>query len=259
ALFDDVELTADDIKRLAAEARPLIRSGGQWIAIDHADLEAAADALAERSRQEQLSGGEMLRLALGLEESTLEGGVSIAGGGWAADLLTAASQIGTKAAVAPPGFVGELRTYQTEALEWLQFLDAAGLGGCLALDMGLGKTPTLLAQLLAGAGDGPALVVAPAAVVGNWAAEAARFTPELRVRVQHGPDRASEDEIADEVAEADVVVTTYATAVRDVDALAEVTWARVVLDEAQAIKNPANETSQQLRRIPARSRIALTG
>src|SRR5262249_51726079 len=133
ALFDDVELTAADIARLAKEAKPLIRSGAQWIALDHADLEAAANALAERSRTEQLTGGEMLRLALGLEESSLEGGVSIAGGGWAADLLAAASEIGTKTAGTPAGFVGELRTYQTEALEWLRFLDTAGLGGCLAL------------------------------------------------------------------------------------------------------------------------------
>ena len=77
--------------------------------------------------------------------------------------------------------------------------------------------------------------------------------------VHHGARRAGADEIAAEVGDADVVVTTYGTAVRDVEALAEVQWARVVLDEAQAIKNPANDTSQQLRRIAARSRIALTG
>ena len=117
----------------------------------------------------------------------------------------------------------------------------------------------MLADLLAGAGSGPALVIAPPAVVGNWTAEAARFTPGLRVVVHHGANRAAADEIAAEVADADVVVTTYGTAVRDIDAIAEVSWAKVILDEAQAIKNPANDTSQQLRRIPARTRIALTG
>jgi len=201
----------------------------------------------------------MLRLALGLEESPLAGGVSFEGGGWAADLLAASERTKTEPARAPAGFVGELRSYQAEALAWLGFLDSVGLGGCLALDMGLGKTPTMLAHLLAGVADGPALVIAPPAVVGNWAAEAARFTPELRVVVHHGASRAAPDEIAAEVARADVVLTTYGTAVRDVDAMAEVGWARVVLDEAQAIKNPANETSQQLRKIPARTRVALTG
>jgi superfamily II DNA or RNA helicase len=259
ALFDDVELTAADIARLAKQARPLIRSGGRWVAIDQADLNAAAVALAERATRTQLSGAEMLRLALGLEGSPLSGGISVGGGGWAADLLTAAANLSTISARAPEGFVGELRDYQAEALAWLGFLDSVGLGGCLALDMGLGKTPTMLAHLLAEAGGGPALVIAPAAVVGNWAAEASRFTPGLRVVVHHGTNRASADEIVAEVAQADVVITTYGTAVRDVDAIADVSWSRVILDEAQAIKNPANDTSQQLRRIPARSRIALTG
>jgi SNF2 family DNA or RNA helicase len=259
AVFDDVELTASDIARLAREARPLIRTGGRWVALDRADLQAAAEALAERADTTQLSGAETLRLALGLEASPLAGGVSVVGGGWAAELLAAAAEVSSAPAVTPGGFVGELRSYQAEALAWLGFLGKAGLGGCLALDMGLGKTPTMLADLLAGAGAGPALVIAPPAVVGNWTAEAARFTPDLRVVVHHGANRAAADEIAAEVANADVVVTTYGTAVRDIDAISAMSWAKVILDEAQAIKNPANDTSQQLRRIPARTRIALTG
>jgi hypothetical protein len=259
AVFDDVELTAADIARLAKEARPLIRSGGRWVAIEKADLKAAAEALAERANTKQLTGASMLRLALGLEESPLAGGVSFVGGGWAADILAAAEQTKTEPAREPAGFVGELRSYQAEALAWLGFIDSVGLGGCLALDMGLGKTPTMLAHLLAGKHDGPALVIAPPAVVGNWAAEAARFTPELRVVVHHGANRAAPDEIAAEVERADVILTTYGTAVRDVDAMAEVKWARLVLDEAQAIKNAENETSQQLRKLDARSRVALTG
>ena len=142
----------------------------------------------------------------------------------------------------PDGFDGELRTYQAEALGWLGFLDAAELGGCLALDMGLGKTPTMLAHLARCRGNGAALVVAPAAVVGNWAAEAARFAPGLRVLVHHGADRWSDAALEAQIAKVDIVITTYATAVRDVDVLARVTWGRVVLDEAQAIKNPASDT-----------------
>ena len=259
ALFDDVELTAADITRLAAEARPLVRSKGRWIELDHADLKAAAAALAERSSATQLSGAEMLRHALGLEGSPLAGGISIEGSGWAADLLARASTVSTEPAPAPDGFVGELRSYQGEALAWLGFLDSADLGGCLALDMGLGKTPTMLAHLQATSGDGPALVIAPPAVVGNWAAEAARFTPDLKVVVHHGTSRASANQLALDASRADVVISTYGTAVRDVEALEKIQWDRLVLDEAQAIKNPANDTAQQLRRIPARSRIALTG
>jgi len=259
AVFDDVELTAADIVRLAKEARPLVRSGGRWVALDHADLNAAAAALAERSSTTQLTGAEMLRHALGLEGTQLAGGMSMAGSSWAADLLASARNVAANEIVTPDGFDGDLRSYQAEALGWLGFLDGAGLGGCLALDMGLGKTPTMLAHLLATAGDGPALVIAPPAVVGNWASEAAKFTPKLKVVVHHGASRASVDQIAAEAATADVVITTYGTAVRDMDAIERIRWDRLVLDEAQAIKNPANDTSQQLRRIDARVRVALTG
>jgi hypothetical protein len=259
AVFDDVELTAADIARLAAEARPLIRSRGRWVELDRVDLKEAAAALAERADKTQLSGAEILRHAMGLEGGALGGPLTVEGSGWATELLERAKAVPTEPVTEPEGFVGVLRAYQAEALGWLGFLDAVDLGGCLALDMGLGKTPTVLAHLARGLGSGPALVIAPPAVVGNWAAEAARFTPSLRVVVHHGAGRAAADELAAEVEGADVVITTYGTAVRDVEALAEQPWDRLVLDEAQAIKNAANETAQQLRRIGARSRIALTG
>ncbi|MBM3657917.1 MAG: hypothetical protein FJW95_00200 [Actinobacteria bacterium] len=259
AVFDDVELTAADIARLAKEARPLIHSRGRWVAVDKADLAAAAAALAERADTTRLSGADMLRLALGLEGSPLAGGITVAGGGWASELLEAAAAVPGEPATEPDGFVGELRTYQADALAWLGFLDQAGIGGCLALDMGLGKTPTMLAHLQESTDRGPALVIAPPAVVGNWASEARTFVPDLRVRVHHGANRAEADEIARVVDDADVLITTYGTAVRDMDAIEKVQWATVVLDEAQAIKNPTSDTAQQLRRIPARVRVALTG
>ena len=259
AVFDDVELTAAEISQLASQARPLIRSHGKWVEVDRADLAEAAAALAERSSQTQLTGAEVLRFAIGLEESPLAGGFSVGGTGWAADLLSRAEELSTEPITSPEGFEGELRSYQGEAVAWLGFLDSVELGGCLALDMGLGKTPTMLAHIARTAGGGPALVVAPPAVVGNWAAEAARFTPGLKVVVHHGASRASADELGAEVADADVVITTYGTAVRDVEAISSLRWDRLVLDEAQAIKNSANETTQQLRRIPARVRVALTG
>ena len=260
AVFDDIELTAADIARLAKEARPLVRAaGGRWVALDHADLAAAAEALAERAKKPQMTGAEMLRQALGLDGSPLAGGVSIEGSGWAADLMEKASTASLAPSENPEGFEGDLRSYQAEALSWLRFLDTTGLGGCLALDMGLGKTPTILSHLVSTTGGDPALVVAPPAVVGNWAAEARKFTPGLKVVVHHGASRAEEDEIAAEADGADVVITTYATAVRDMDALEKIQWGRVVLDEAQAIKNPANDTAQQLRRLNAHSRLALTG
>jgi SNF2-related domain/SNF2 Helicase protein/Helicase conserved C-terminal domain len=258
-LFDDVELTAAEIARLANQARPLVQSRGRWIELDRVDLQEAAAALAERANLTQLTGAEILRHSVGLEGSSLAGGITVEGSGWATDLIRRAADVSTDPVTHPEGFVGELRSYQAHALAWLGFLDVAGLGGCLALDMGLGKTPTVLAHLARTRGHGVALVVAPPAVVGNWAAEAARFAPQLRVVIHHGADRWSEAEFQAGVANADLMITTYGTAVRDVDLLARHTWDRVILDEAQAIKNSNNESSQLLRRIPARSRLALTG
>ncbi|HEX9765586.1 MAG TPA: DEAD/DEAH box helicase [Nitriliruptorales bacterium] len=259
AVFGDEELTYDQIQELAKQQRPLVRSHGRWVEVDHADLEAAAEALAERSEQRKLTGADMLRYGLGLEDVGLSGGISVSGEGWAANLLRSARGVPVEPTSTPHGFAGELRGYQAQALAWLEFLDGAGLGGCLALDMGLGKTPTMLAHLALTQERGPALVIAPPAVVGNWASEASKFVPDLNVMVHHGQNRADEEEVAGEVADADVLITTYGTALRDIDALANITWGKVVLDEAQVIKNPNTETAVQLRRLGAHNKVVLTG
>jgi SNF2 family DNA or RNA helicase len=258
-LFDDLELDASDISRLAKEASPLVRVKGRWVHLDRADLTAAAAALAERAAITQMSGAEMIRHAVGLEGSALGGAVRVEGTGWAAELLKGATSHPPAPIDTPDGFAGQLRSYQAEAAGWLGFLDRAGLGGCLAMDMGLGKTPTLLAHLLVDKGHGPALVICPPAVLGNWASEAARFTRGLKVSIHHGPRRAEGDSIAKMASLADVVLTTYATAVRDIEALSKVEWRRVAVDEAQVIKNHTSDTARELRRLPAQSRLALTG
>ena len=257
--FDDVELTAAEIRDLATQARPLVKSRGRWVELDRADLNEAAAALAERADTTRMSGADMLRHALGLEGSPLAGGTMIAGQGWAAELISSARHIPDELPTKPEGFSGALRTYQADALVWLGFLEQAGLGGCLALDMGLGKTPTMLAHIRLTQDRGPSLVAAPPAVVGNWAAEARRFVPGLKVVVHHGPGRTPADRVPAMVERADLVVSTYGTVMRDLDVLEKVQWSTVVLDEAQAIKNPASETAQQLRRLEARTRVALTG
>jgi superfamily II DNA or RNA helicase len=257
-VFDDVELTAAEIARLAKQARPMVQSRGAWVEIDRLDLERAAEALAEREQVTQLTGAEILRQSMGID-AALGGAVVVHGDSWAKDIVNRAQQSQAALDTTPERFSGTLRSYQAEALAWIAFLDASELGGCLALDMGLGKTPTVLAHLARTAGQGASLVIAPAAVVGNWAAEAARFAPDLRVLVHHGASRASDAQLEKEISVADVVITTYATAVRDVDAMAKIEWRTMVLDEAQAIKNPASDTAQQLRRLNARTKLCLTG
>ena len=180
------------------------------------------------------------------------GGIAVDGGGWAADLLAAAADVATAPAGAPTGSSASCAA--TRPRRWPGSASSTRPASAAASPStwASARRRRCSRTCSPAPATGPALVIAPPAVVGNWAAEAARFTPESARR--RAPRRATApraDEIAAEVADADVVVTTYGTAVRDVDALAEVAWARVVLDEAQAIKNPANDTSQQLRRIPA--------
>jgi hypothetical protein len=163
--------------------------------------------------------------------------------------------------VAPPaGLCTELRLYQQTGLDWLQFLRAFELGGILADDMGLGKTVETLAHILVeqreGRLDRPCLVVCPTSVVPNWCAEAARLAPGLRVLSLHGPDRAQR---FGEIANSDLVLTTYALLPRDADRLLAVEWHLAVLDEAQAIKNAATKATQIACQIKARHRLCLTG
>jgi superfamily II DNA or RNA helicase len=160
----------------------------------------------------------------------------------------------------PAGLQTELRPYQREGLDWLQFLRAYELGGLLADDMGLGKTVQTLAHILVekreGRLDRPCLVVCPTSVVPNWLAEAARLAPELRVLSLHGSDRA---ERFDQIGNADLALTTYALLPRDADHLLPVGWHIAVLDEAQAIKNANAKTTGLVCRLDARYRLCLTG
>lgn len=186
--------------------------------------------------------------------------VEIDADGWLATALTDAAQAHLEEVPVPANFVGTLRPYQRRGLDWLDFLRRAGLGAILADDMGLGKTIQLLALFAdRQAGDGPTLLICPMSLVGNWQREAAKFTPDLRIHVHHGADRPRGKQFHDAVAGSDVVLTTYSLAARDAGALAKIGWGRLVLDEAQAIKNAATRQSVAIRSLPGGSRIAVTG
>ena len=160
----------------------------------------------------------------------------------------------------PAGFLGSLRPYQKEGLGWLLALEKIGLGGCLADDMGLGKTVQVLALLAGrkagGRATGPSLIVAPRSLIHNWVEEAERFVPALAVIRYTGPDRRA---LWDRVSSTDALITTYGTVRRDAALLAEKTFDYVILDEAQAVKNPNALASRACRGLSARHRLALTG
>jgi len=158
----------------------------------------------------------------------------------------------------PGTLQAELRPYQEEGYRWLARLSRLGAGACLADDMGLGKTVQTLAALLDRGADGAALVVAPTSVVANWLDEARRFAPTLKVQSYTGSAASREGKLED-LGPFDLVVTTYGLLHNDVDALGNVDWSTVVLDEAQAIKNPATKRARAARKLPARFRLVTTG
>jgi SNF2 family DNA or RNA helicase len=161
----------------------------------------------------------------------------------------------------PDGLDATLRDYQRDGLNWLSFLWDNGLGGVLADDMGLGKTLQTLALIARVAEQGPQrfLVVAPTSVVTNWVAESDKFTPGLAAIAVTSTEARSGTSLADRVATADIVVTSYALLRIDFEAYAGIDWAGVILDEAQFVKNHASKTHQCVRRLDSPFKLAITG
>ncbi len=178
-------------------------------------------------------------------------------------LLAAAATGAVGAAQPPPALGARLRPYQLDGFQWLAFLWQHRLGGILADDMGLGKTLQSLA-LIAHArqtepGLPPFLIVAPTSVVSNWAAESARFTPELTVVAVAETSARRGTSLAEHIAGADVVVTSYALLRIDFDRYAELGWSGLILDEAQFAKNHQSKIYQCARRLAAPFKLAITG
>jgi non-specific serine/threonine protein kinase len=155
--------------------------------------------------------------------------------------------------------------FQERGHGWLRMLSDLGIGAVLADDMGLGKTVQAIAMLLSEREQygtdafGPTLVVCPMGIARQWVKELTRFAPSLRVHLHHGAERPTGAALLEAVRSSDVVVTSYDIAARDVDGLAVVEWDRLILDEAQDVKNPATARARALRRLSARRRLAMTG
>ncbi|MFB7616292.1 SNF2-related protein [Kitasatospora sp. NPDC056181] len=249
-------LTEEELAELAAAQRGLVRLRGRWIEVDQAQLAVAVRFLAEHGTG-TMAPAELLRLAVD-DRAAVDGlpVTAVHAAGPLGDLLAGRPGPASRVPELPAGFTGTLRPYQRRGLAWLDALGRLGLGAVLADDMGLGKTVQTLALLALeqerGA-TGPALLVCPMSLVGNWQREAARFAPGLRVHVHHGADRTAPD------TSADLVITTYGLVQRDVAELRRVRWRRIVADEAQHIKNPAARQSRAVRSLRSGPRIALTG
>jgi SNF2 family DNA or RNA helicase len=279
-------LSPEELQALLSGEDDLVLLKGQWVEVDRDKLQQAIahwERLQQQARDGEISFVEGMRLLAGasadLEHEELTEDehpwVHVEAGEAMREILSGLRHPGASARALDEAEVGKtlqgtLRPYQLEGLVWLRFLTRLGLGACLADDMGLGKTIQVLALLLRNQHDdtepkpAPSLLVIPASLLGNWRSEAVRFAPSLKLCFLHPAetDRQTLTDIAaapeQHLADADLVVTTYAMLTRQ-PWLADVHWRLVILDEAQAIKNPSTRQSRAARKLSAQARIALTG
>jgi superfamily II DNA or RNA helicase len=273
----DQTLSREETEALLKEADGLALLRGQWVEVDAQKLREALEhwkQVEQQAAEGGLSFSEGMRLLAGASADLKAGDDAddtradwsrVVAGDRLRAILSGLRDPETLAGSAPDAFAGRLRHYQLAGANWLWFCARLGLGCCLADDMGLGKTIQMLATLLrhkqAGAdtGAGPALLVAPASLMANWNAEAARFTPGLRTFIAH-PSETPAARLADAGAarNADLVVTTYGMISR-LAWLRDIEWRWIVLDEAQAIKNPSTTQARAVKRLRGTARVALTG
>lgn len=276
--LDGERLTPAEIAALlrGVEGLQLIR--GRWVEVDGKKLGRLMErfrSIEKLAAEHGLPFTETMRLLAGasLDDSLAESGAEwseVVAGDWLAQTLRALRQPEGLARADPGSALkATLRPYQQEGVRWLYLLTRLGLGACLADDMGLGKTIQTLALLLVlkqeraktGERRAPSLLVAPASLLANWAGEAERFAPDLRLLIAH-PSALSADELRSldgaALEAADLVITSYGTLLR-LPVLSQVRWRLIVADEAQAIKNPGAKQTRQLKSLKAQARIALTG
>ncbi len=267
-MIGGVTLTLIELERLAEKRSPLVRHKGAWIELRPNDLKNAEQfctaspelSLDDALRLTATEGDTLMRLPV----HHFEAGPRLQG-----VLEQYHQQKAPDPLSAPDGFSGQLRPYQERGLGWLAFLHRFDQGACLADDMGLGKTIQLLAFLQHLKAEQelkrPVLLVAPTSVLTNWKREALAFTPDLKVQEHYGPRRPSNpNQLTKALQGIDLILTSYGLLQRDSELLETVDWQGVVIDEAQAIKNPNAKQSQAARDIALarkgnRFRIALTG
>jgi superfamily II DNA or RNA helicase len=249
----------------------MLLPGGAYFSLDKPELTALARLIEEaRALQDQPDGGlRISRFQAGLwEELVGLGVVSRQARSWQRSVEGLLSVSSVRPVPVPEGMRARLRPYQVEGFSWLAFLWEHRLGGILADDMGLGKTLQTLALIEharsaqrgpEGESNSPFLIVAPTSVLANWSSEAARFTPDLNVVVLSDTLGKRRSSLADEIAGADAVVTSYTLLRLDYESHESVNWSGLILDEAQSVKNYQSKAYQCARKLPAQVKIAITG
>ena len=275
--LDGERLTPGEVKEILAGTNGLAIIRGQWVEVDRDRLRRMMDRFQEAERlaaEGGLSFAEAMRMLAGAEiasDSAATGADQdwsrFVAGPWLAATLKGLRSPEEIERVDPGRELrGTLRPYQQAGVRWLHLLSQLGLGACLADDMGLGKTIQVIALLLVlrRAPDRerrPSLLVAPASLLANWAAELERFAPGLKAIIAHTSAMPADELKAlapEKLATADLVITSFGSLLR-IPWLATAAWRLAVLDEAQAIKNPGAKQTRAAKKLRAQARIALTG
>lgn len=260
-------LTKKELKEFLNMAEGLVKYKGKWVEVNKSKLEAlllAFDKVKEQTSEEALSIGEALRLELrgnellNIPEDEIE--ISITNGQWFNTMKKNLTQPSTLPRITTtPSFDGMLRPYQENGYQWLYQMSRLKFGACLADDMGLGKTIQMIAYLehTRVNSGGQALLVLPASLIGNWQKEIEKFAPEMPYQILHKSALKGQETIQIEE-DSFLYITTYGMAAR-IDELKTRDWDLLILDEAQAIKNPGTKQTKTIKQIPAKMRFAVTG
>lgn len=257
---DGVRLTKADIEVLLAQTDGLAFLKGRWVEVNHSVLEKL---LAEMDQyQGELTLREALQMEIGVsQDKNADVGPLITNGAWLGGLLGALRMpVSIEKQVIPPTLHAVLRPYQETGYTWLTYMEKLGFGACLADDMGLGKTVQMLAyleRLRKQEKEARVLLIVPASLLGNWQKEAEKFTPDMEIQILHGKTAPILAQML-ESHTAFLNITTYGMAVR-MKELQQREWTCLILDEAQAIKNPLNKQTKAIKKMQSRMRIAMTG
>jgi SNF2 family DNA or RNA helicase len=267
AIGDEVVSQAE-WAQLVQATMPLVQFRGEWVELDRDKMQQMLEFW-----QKQDQGAAPMSL-LEVMQRSAQDEFEVAPQSILADLMAKLQDKSKLTAIGDlPNLQGTLREYQKRGVSWIHYLEELGLNGCLADDMGLGKSITVIGRLVQernGLGKPkkgqkpsvmkPTLLIAPTSVVGNWQREIAKFAPQLQSIIHHGSDRLSN--VADfqkACVGQDVVISSYGLVRRDAELFKGVSWHRVVIDEAQNIKNPQAAQTKAILKIEANHRLALTG
>jgi len=259
--IDGQPLTPQEWQQLVKAKSSLVQFRGQWMELDPQKMQQMLEFWRSQSeKQPEMTIQELMKMAAESDEE-----LEIESDRTLAEMMAKLHDKSQLELIPnPPQLKGTLREYQRRGVSWLQYLEKLGLNGCLADDMGLGKSVQVIARLVNEKDLEPTvlptLLIAPTSVVGNWEKEIEKFAPHLKVIVHHGSDRLQNiPKFQAACSDCNVVITSFSLARKDEKLFASVEWQRLVVDEAQNIKNPKAEQTRAILKLSAKYKLALTG